>query len=103
VTSSDTAATEPSAEDAAEETDIFTQTLDTKKEVQSYLELLDELEIPLGWELPIAPEGLGVRLLGIFITSIAVSLGVDFWYKALKRLTALRENVSSKDDQEEEK
>lgn len=57
---------------------------------------IDQLSLPLGWfdaKGFRSPDGFGSwvwKLLGLLLTSLAVSLGAPFWFDVLSRLTSLR-------------
>jgi hypothetical protein len=63
----------------------------TSKEIADDIAKLDQLGIPLWWDRPPAcfPEILS-SVVGILISSIAVSLGAPFWFDTLNRIITIR-------------
>ncbi len=71
------------------------------EQARDQLRQLEELNLPLGWEmgagragdprrLPVSfPEYL-VKILGLLITAVALSFGAAFWFDLLKKFVALR-------------
>lgn len=62
---------------------------------------LDHLGLPIGWlkasddyvdprEVPTDPQGWFYKILGLLLTTIAVSLGAPFWFDLLNKLVNLR-------------
>jgi hypothetical protein len=60
------------------------------------VEDLEGLGLPIGWnpdKLPSSPYEWALRLLGILLTSLAVSLGAPFWFDLLNRFIVVRSTV----------
>ena len=68
---------------AAKET--FTQTLDT----------LQQLGLPLGWEIAPKKEEWLNKIIGLLLTVLAVSLGAPFWFDVLNRVAKIRSTGST--------
>lgn len=54
--------------------------------------LAQKLQLPLGWshEGGLAPQGWFIKILGLLLTTVAVSLGAPFWFDLLNKLVNLR-------------
>ena len=74
--------TTPAAGDAKE---TFTQTLDT----------LQQLGLPLGWEIAPKKEEWLNKIIGLLLTVLAVSLGAPFWFDVLNRVAKIRSTGST--------
>ena len=59
--------------------------------LQQSVDLLSKSQLPLGWSaLPTDPIGWLKKIVGLLITTIAVSLGAPFWFDLLQNLASLR-------------
>lgn len=70
---------------------VSTENDATLEKVKQYQEELLETQLPLGWYE--APEGFGdwvMKILGLLLTTIAVSLGAPFWFDLLNKFVSLR-------------
>jgi len=59
-------------------------------------EKLDELSLPVGWDEKTTPQdaaGIGLKILGIFLTGSAASLGAPFWFDVLNRMLGLKKDA----------
>lgn len=64
----------------------------TNAQVQDVIASVSQLGLPLGWNtLPNTIGGWLQKVLGLALTTLAVSLGAPFWYDLLKNLSALRQ------------
>ena len=62
---------------------------------------LDIVDIPAtfsDWTKRWTPDNWALKLLGIVLTAMLLSLGAPFWYNALKNLIRLRSLIAQKDD-----
>lgn len=70
-------------------------------QAQDQLRELEELDLPLGWELgagrvadprrwPVNLTEYGIKILGLLITALALSLGSTFWFDLLKKIVGVR-------------
>ena len=61
------------------------------EKIKQYQEELLEVQLPLGWyEIP---KGIGdwvMKVLGLLLTTVAVSLGAPFWFDLLNKFVSLR-------------
>jgi hypothetical protein len=74
-----------------ETTAITTTVLATPEEIVERLNALSALGLPLGWrEIPKTPDSVLLKIVGLFITIVAVSLGAPFWFDLLNKLVSLR-------------
>lgn len=65
----------------------------TNAQVQSVIASVSQLGLPLGWNtLPSTLWGWVSKVLGLALTTLAVSLGAPFWYDLLKNISALRQS-----------
>ncbi|MEK6674616.1 MAG: hypothetical protein AABZ47_03055 [Planctomycetota bacterium] len=60
------------------------------KAVQTAIAEVDGLGIPIGWNKSIWDELTIRKLMGLFLTTIAVSLGAPFWFDTLKKVISIR-------------
>ncbi len=68
------------------------------EQVTATLNEIDELRLPLGWEAWLEPENYSsydantwlLKVMGLLLTIVAVSLGAPFWFDVLNRLVNLR-------------
>jgi hypothetical protein len=53
---------------------------------------VQKLNIPIGWSKDKFPQDWGLiwKIIGLFFTTLAVSLGAPFWFDLLKKVTRLR-------------
>lgn len=61
------------------------------EKIKQYQEKLLEVQLPLGWYE--TPKGIGdwvMKVLGLLLTTIAVSLGAPFWFDLLNKFVSLR-------------
>ncbi len=64
----------------------------TNEQVQGVIASVSQLGLPIGWTA--LPSTLGAwvqKILGLALTTLAVSLGAPFWYDILKNLSSLRQ------------
>ena len=73
-----------------------------KTELQNFTNSTEYAKISnvlgLGWgtvDLAISPLGWLKRMLGWFVTALAISLGAPFWFSALKKVVSIRSSQSS--------
>jgi hypothetical protein len=70
-------------------------------QARDQLRELEELNLPLGWELgagrnadprrwPVNPPEYGIKILGLLITAFALSFGSAFWFDLLKKFVGVR-------------
>lgn len=70
-------------------------------QAQEQLRKLEELNLPLGWATgpgreadprrwPVRPAEYPIKLLGLLLTAIALSLGATFWFDFLKKFVGVR-------------
>jgi len=67
----------------------------TNEQVQGVIASVSQLGLPIGWTA--LPSTLGAwvqKILGLALTTLAVSLGAPFWYDILKHLSSLRQQQS---------
>lgn len=60
---------------------------------------LNELSLPVGWNDKTTPqdlEGLSLKVLGIFLTGTAASLGAPFWFDILNKMLGIKSGQESK-------
>ncbi|MCX6059737.1 MAG: hypothetical protein NTW69_16500 [Chloroflexi bacterium] len=60
---------------------------------------LNELSLPVGWDEKSTPQdinGFGLKVLGIFLTGSASSLGAPFWFDVLNKLLRLKSGQTAK-------
>ena len=68
-------------------------TLDDAREILSDLETFG---IPLGWpEVPVGWTQWALKIIGLFITAVAMTLGAPFWFDLLKKVSGLRGNQAT--------
>lgn len=73
------------------------------KEIQ---EEAAELNLPLGWELeplPTSFDGWMLKIVGLLITTLALSLGAPFWFDVLNKLVNMRRTGKVPEDTTESK
>jgi len=61
------------------------------EKIKQYQEELLEVQLPLGWYE--TPKGIGdwvMKVLGLLLTTVAVSLGAPFWFDLLNKFVSLR-------------
>jgi hypothetical protein len=67
-------------------------TTQSKEAVQEVIASVSGLGLPLGWNtFPATAWGWVQKVLGLLLTTLAVSLGAPFWYDLLKNLSTLRQ------------
>lgn len=62
---------------------------------------LDALSLPVGWDEANQPQGAGgyaLKVLGIFLTGSAASLGAPFWFDVLNKLLGLKSSKGTEKD-----
>ncbi|MBI5962768.1 MAG: hypothetical protein HY863_04785 [Chloroflexi bacterium] len=67
--------------------------------VTSIQDKLDELALPVGWNDQTTPQdvsGWGLKVLGIFLTGSAASLGAPFWFDVLNKMLGLKSTKDAK-------
>ena len=67
--------------------------------VTSIQDKLDELSLPVGWNDQTTPKdisGWGLKVLGIFLTGSAASLGAPFWFDVLNKMLGLKSTKDTK-------
>lgn len=60
---------------------------------------LNELSLPVGWNDKTTPqdlEGLSLKVLGIFLSGTAASLGAPFWFDILNKMLGIKSGQESK-------
>lgn len=68
-------------------------------ELSETLRGLGGVGLPIGWQsLPGTPKAWSEKILGLLLTSLAVSLGAPFWFDLLKRVVNLRSTGASPED-----
>jgi hypothetical protein len=63
---------------------------DALQNVQSGLETIDALSLPIGWATPTRPSTWYSAAAGWVLTTLAISLGAPFWFDLLGRVARLR-------------
>lgn len=90
---------------ASKSTDSSTVPSQTAKQIADQIKALQQAGLSLGWTQSCSPvvrpfsaaaettgcENLGVGLIGILVTTIALSFGAPFWFDALNKVTNLRQ------------
>lgn len=87
----------------------------TKATIERGLRMLDRVGLPLGWVLhpapgqesdlrhfPDTPGSWFLKLLGLLMTTLAVSLGAPFWFDVLNKFMVVRSTVKPKEKSPEE-
>ena len=94
-----------------ESVDPVNEVKEAVKEVKELKERLEKLGLPIGWNYDVSqeedprgkPEGAGwlYKILGILLSSLAVSQGAPFWVDVVRRLIGLRKgSVPPKEEEE---
>lgn len=67
-------------------------------------EMLEQLELPIGWSKPELPEGAALfnRVLGWFLTAFAATLGAPFWFDVLNKVMVIRSTVKPREKSPDE-
>lgn len=73
-----------------------TSVAQSKEAVQEVIASVSGLGLPLGWNaLPTTAWSWIQKVLGLLLTTLAVSLGAPFWYDLLKNLSSLRQQAKT--------
>ncbi len=63
----------------------------TPENVQAIVQQLEGYHLPMGWDaLPVTTTDWAIKIAGILITTLAVSLGAPFWFDVLRALSSAR-------------
>jgi hypothetical protein len=80
-----------------------------QERLEAQMKVLGDLGLPLGWSSgqdtsktsladirrpPVTPMGWVLKVLGLLLTALAVSLGAPFWFDVLNKIVVVRSTVS---------
>lgn len=63
------------------------------RQTRAYLDSYGTMGIPVGWEAATLPSGVGGwvnKVIGLLLTTLAISLGAPFWFDVLKKISTIR-------------
>lgn len=68
-------------------------------------EQIKQMQIPLGWPMnsELVPDGWLNKIIGLLLTTIAISLGAPFWFDLLQRVAKIRGSGAQPQTAEEER
>ncbi|MBI5033608.1 MAG: hypothetical protein HZB51_24070 [Chloroflexi bacterium] len=76
---------------SAQQSGIVTTAIPAALNTQDVVKQLSQYNLPIGWSnLPQDPIGWIAKLIGLILTTLAVSLGAPFWFDLLRTLSNLR-------------
>ena len=80
-------------------------TSEPKDTIAQSMETLQQLGIPLGWQAAPKQEDWINKIIGLLLTTFAITLGAPFWFDILNRVTKIRSTgaVSGSTTQEQKK